>query len=265
MGQKPAGPPRPSGPGRVADRTVPGRGRPHGDRPRGAGSEMRNRAVLRGSPASDGIIPFAGRCREGHASANRCPDAPGRSDGEVPGSAVPETGIGRTGRRCAEGRTAPSRGRSGAPDHPPRLPGAFPGPWSRPGGVLRGIARGLPRRTRPRGLGPPPSGRRSMRAPCPGPAAKSGPNAKRVPKRRRPARLATEPGVGRRHPGSPPEREAAARLCLRISQFSHAGVPGNEKSRKNPVPDNACAVFAARCFLRRGLPGIKRAAYPHRR
>ena len=82
-GKNRPGLPRPSGSGRVADRTVPGRGWPHGDRPRGVGSEMRSRAVLRGSPASGVIIPFAGRRREGHASANRCPDAPGRAGGEV--------------------------------------------------------------------------------------------------------------------------------------------------------------------------------------
>ena len=195
MGQKPAGPPPPI-------RTRPRCG-PHGS---GAGPAARRRPARRRfgnvEPGGPPWIPHLGWNHPVRRPAPRrarlrkpLPGRPGAIRRQPSGSAVPETGIGRTGRRCAEGRTAPSRGRSGAPDHPPRLPGTFPGP-------------------------------------CPGPAAKSGPNAKRVPKRRRRARPVTEPDVGRRHPGSPPERETAARLRLRIGQFAHAGVPRNGKSRK---------------------------------
>ena len=216
MGRKPAGPPPPI-------RTRPRCG-PHGS---GAGPAARRPpAQRRFGNAEPGGPPRIPRLGWNHPVRRPVPrrarlrkPPPGRPKAtrrQPSGSAVPETGIGHTGRRGAEGRTAPSRGRrGGAPDHPHRLPRALPGPWSRPGGVLRGIGRGLPPPHTAAGIRPPPPGRRSLRAPCPGPAAKSGPNAKRVPKRWRRARPATEPDVGRHHPGSPPERETAARLRLR--------------------------------------------------
>ena len=156
MGQKPAGPPPPI-------RTRPRCG-PHGS---GAGPAARRPLARRrfgnAEPGGPPRIPHLGCDHPVRRPAPRrarlrkpLPGRPGAIRRQPSGSAVPETGIGRTVRRCAEDRTAPSRGRSGAPDHPPRLPGAFPGP-------------------------------------CPGPAAKSGPNAKRVPKRRRRDPPASQP------------------------------------------------------------------------
>ena len=144
----------------------------------------------------------------------------------------PDGSIARSKRWCARSPAPASRG---APRTMVPARGCPAGDWT-----------GASPPTRPRGIGPPPPDRRSMRAPCP-------------------ARLATEPGVGRHQPGSPPEREAAARLRLRIGQFSHAEGPRNEKSRKKSRSGQRICRFAARCFLQRRLPGITRAAYPHRR
>ena len=100
---------------------------------------MRNRAVLRGSPASGGIIPSAGRCREGHASANRRPDAPRRSGGNLPDPPSPKPasvirgdGAPKAGRphRAAEEVARPIT-RTGFPG---RSPDHGPGPGVSCGG-----------------------------------------------------------------------------------------------------------------------------------
>ena len=102
---------------------------------------------LRKHPGSRSATPGT-MCRK--ATGSEC-DVGFRASG------LPETPIRQKARNGNRPGTGPR----------PGFPGAFPGPWSRPGNVLRGIGRGHPRRTRPRDIGPPPPGRRSMRAPCP--------------------------------------------------------------------------------------------------
>ena len=58
------------------------------------------------------------------------------------------------------------------------------------------------------------------------------------------------------HPtGSPPEREAAARLRLRIGRFPHAGVPRNGKSRKKSRSGQRGCGFCRTVFPAAQAPG----------
>ena len=247
MGQKPAGPPPPI-------RTRPRCG-PHGS---GAGPAARRPpARRRFGNAEPGGPPRITRLGWNHPVRRPAPrrarlrkplpGRPGAIRRQPSGSAVPETGIGRTGRRCAEGRTAPSHGRrGGAPDHPPRLPGALPGPWSRPGGVLRGIGRGLPH---PHGRGA--SGRRH-------------PTAGRCVRRAPPASQ-PNPAWGVINPD--PLRSAKPQpgsVSGSVNFRTRKGPEMRNHAKKSRSGQRICR-FAARCFLQRRLPGITRAAYPHRR
>ena len=91
--------------------------------------------------------------------------------------------------------------------------------------------------------------------PVPGFGAGRTPRAGGVRGANRGARKTDRRGDAAHPTGSPPEREAAARLRLRIGRFSHAGVPRNGKSRKKSRSGQRRCGFCRTVFPAAKAPG----------